>query len=640
MGKLRNRAAVLALTAVLLAASLAGCNIIGGVLGLSPVADAGYDQNVAVGATVSLDGSNSTGDALKYQWAVKNSPTGASTTISNASKANASFTPLVQGIYTIQLTVTNTYGSDKTTITITANGIANGPAPPVANGPAPPTSITFSNVTNNSIGISWSPSTGATKYYLYRDTSSTGSFAYTVTSGNNLSTTDTAVSPGTIYWYSVQAQNNSGFGAVSTAFQVTSATTASAPPSPQGLVVGGATSSSLTLTWNSVSSATSYKVYRLESASGTVGNFTSVASPTSNSYTDTSLAQTTTFHYTVSAVNGAGESAQSSPQFATTLHTGDTAVPGIVSWASTPITNIGTNSLSLNWTSVTGATSYVLYRDTNVNGFFNTTLAEVTNLTYTDATVGSGNTYYYKIAAKNASGLGLLSSAVYATTVALASPPSSPSNLTPANGATGIDPSLPISFIWSSSTDSSQGATITYELRGGSSPSTATTQTSGLTGTTYVFPANSIPYSTTGWWQVIAHSSTGLTSASQFTSFTTMAPPANAVLPPVINSANASSTPSTNTYINQSLANTTFYLMVSAYDPASYGLSYSWSLTGAPAGSTASISSPNSATASFTPATAGTYYFKITVTSSAGKVSNTNFVVTVTSGGGYSYGIQ
>ncbi|MDR2798080.1 MAG: fibronectin type III domain-containing protein [Treponema sp.] len=81
----------------------------------------------------------------------------------------------------------------------------------------------------------------------------------------------------------------------------------SSPPSGVGATVQS--SSSIRISWNAVSGATSYKVYRSTSVSG---SYTLVNSATTTSYTDTELSAGTTYYYKVSAVNSAGESEQSS----------------------------------------------------------------------------------------------------------------------------------------------------------------------------------------------------------------------------------------------------------------------------------------------------------------------------------------
>ena len=73
---------------------------------------------------------------------------------------------------------------------------------------------------------------------------------------------------------------------------------------PTGLTVTGTTTTSVSLSWNAVTNATSYNVYR---------NGSKVGSSTSTTYTDTGLIAGTTYSYTVTEIDPtAGESAQSS----------------------------------------------------------------------------------------------------------------------------------------------------------------------------------------------------------------------------------------------------------------------------------------------------------------------------------------
>ena len=71
----------------------------------APVADAGPDQEVEVGAVVQLDGSDSSdpdGDNLKYTWTQAG---GGSLTLSNSDTATPIFTPVESGNYIFSLVV-------------------------------------------------------------------------------------------------------------------------------------------------------------------------------------------------------------------------------------------------------------------------------------------------------------------------------------------------------------------------------------------------------------------------------------------------------------------------------------------------------------------------------------------------------
>ncbi|MGA5546455.1 chitinase [Streptomyces pseudogriseolus] len=74
------------------------------------------------------------------------------------------------------------------------------------------------------------------------------------------------------------------------------------PATPAGLTVSGTTATSATLTWNAVSGATGYTVYR---------DGTRVTAVTGTSATVTGLAANTSYSFQVAAANAAGESAKS-----------------------------------------------------------------------------------------------------------------------------------------------------------------------------------------------------------------------------------------------------------------------------------------------------------------------------------------
>ncbi|MFB7595998.1 chitinase [Streptomyces sp. NPDC056160] len=85
------------------------------------------------------------------------------------------------------------------------------------------------------------------------------------------------------------------------------------PAAPGGLAAGATTSSSVTLSWNTVAGATGYNVYR---------DGTKVSAVTGTSTTVTGLTASTAYSFQVTATNTAGESAKSATVTATTAGTG------------------------------------------------------------------------------------------------------------------------------------------------------------------------------------------------------------------------------------------------------------------------------------------------------------------------------
>jgi len=87
-------------------------------------------------------------------------------------------------------------------------------------------------------------------------------------------------------------------------------------PAPQGVGTSGATGSSMTVAWGSVDGAAGYLVYRN-------GNAVTSAPVTGTSYTDTGLAASTTYSWTVAAVDDQGQAGDlSAPATGTTAAAG------------------------------------------------------------------------------------------------------------------------------------------------------------------------------------------------------------------------------------------------------------------------------------------------------------------------------
>lgn len=90
----------------------------------APVANAGKDQNVLTGATVTLDGrgsSDANGDTLKYDWNLTSKPAGSSAALSTNAQAVTNFVADKAGTYVATLVVNDgTVDSAPVTVAITA----------------------------------------------------------------------------------------------------------------------------------------------------------------------------------------------------------------------------------------------------------------------------------------------------------------------------------------------------------------------------------------------------------------------------------------------------------------------------------------------------------------------------------------
>jgi len=175
-------------------------------------------------------------------------------------------------------------------------------------------------------------------------------------------------------------------------------------PAPSGLAVTATTSSSAALSWNAVSGASSYDIYR----NGSRVNTTAVSG---TSYTDTGLSAGTSYSYTVAAVDSAGNiGSQSGPVTATTSGT----APRLPAPSGLAVTATTSSSAALSWNAVSGASSYDIYR----NGSRVNTTA-VSGTSYTDTGLSAGTSYSYTVAAVDSAGnIGSQSGPVTATTTA------------------------------------------------------------------------------------------------------------------------------------------------------------------------------------------------------------------------------
>lgn len=151
-----------------------------------------------------------------------------------------------------------------------------------------PTGVATSGATGSTINVTWSAVTGATSYNVYRDGSKVGSPTAT-------SYTDSGLQQGSTYNYTVTAVGN---GSESPKSTIAQGTTTGTPPilnAPSGLAGSSPAVGSVALTWNVVSGAKSYKVYR---------NSALVGSPTANSFSESGLASGN-YSYAVATVNSA-----------------------------------------------------------------------------------------------------------------------------------------------------------------------------------------------------------------------------------------------------------------------------------------------------------------------------------------------
>ena len=170
---------------------------------------------------------------------------------------------------------------------------------------------------SSQISLSWNASTGANSYNIYRGSTSgsegTTSIANVI---NGTAFTDTGLTNGTTYYYTVAAVNTVGTSSQSAEAHATPLLTA--PTAPVGLVAtpGNAQNS---LTWTATATATSYNVYR-STTTGAEGSTPIASNISTTGYTDSGLTNGIKYFYQIAAVNSAGTSVLSAEVNATPFY--------------------------------------------------------------------------------------------------------------------------------------------------------------------------------------------------------------------------------------------------------------------------------------------------------------------------------
>ena len=283
--------------------------------------------------------------------------------------------------------------------------------------PAAPVVKIGHSATSGKPMLTWNAVSGATSYKVYRATSQNGTYSLL---GSVTTTTyvNTGAKDGVTYYYKVTAVNDSGESAYSNIVSGQNKAVTPKPSAPVVKIGNSATSGKPMLTWNAVSGATSYKVYRATSQNGT---YSLLGSVTTTTYVNTGAKDGVTYYYKVTAVNDSGESAYSN------IVSGQNKA--VTPKPSAPVVKIGHSATSgkpmLTWNAVSGATSYKVYRATSQNGTYSL-LGTVTTTSYINTGAKDGVTYYYKVKAVNSAGESAYSNTVSGQSKSVTPKPSAP----------------------------------------------------------------------------------------------------------------------------------------------------------------------------------------------------------------------
>lgn len=245
-------------------------------------------------------------------------------------------------------------------------------------------SISLNDSTN--VTVSWSAVSGATEYDVYYSSSYNGTFYYLA----SLNTTqlNTTVATGATRYYRIQAIKGTLCGNFSDPVGCTNEFSA-----PSIVNIYTPSSTSVSLTWNAVQGATSYKVYREVNGSNT---YSQIATTTSPTFVNTGLTSGTKYSYKVAAVGTSSTTGMSAMR---------TKTPTKV---LTPQIYFGGKFQSggalIKWTYIPGATSYSVYLATDIYNPVYTLVGSSNQTFYSYTTTTSLNTYIFQVVANGNGG--------------------------------------------------------------------------------------------------------------------------------------------------------------------------------------------------------------------------------------------
>ncbi len=157
------------------------------------------------------------------------------------------------------------------------------------------------------------------------------------------------------------------------------------------------TSSGVKLTWNAVSGAAKYRVFRKTST-----GWTKLGDTTSTSYTDTTVKSGAAYTYTVRCVSSDGKT------FTSGYNSTGLSIKYLTAGKISSLTNTS-SGITAKWNRVTGASGYYVYRKTSGGSYKKiATVKSGSTVSYTDTAVKSKNgaTYVYAVRPYNGSTLG------------------------------------------------------------------------------------------------------------------------------------------------------------------------------------------------------------------------------------------
>lgn len=331
-------------------------------------------------------------------------------------EGNVLLATITSTLYDVQSLLANTAYSFKVIAKNpigSAPGVGSGATMTTTTAPADVTGLDVGNITSSTLNLSWTASTGATSYDIYKGNTLLGNTASTSFPVSSLSAS-------TLYTFKVISKNATG---ASSGVTVSASTIASAPNAVTNLAVTttGITAATIPVTWTAPSGGTAVANYEAAYAVNGGSTYTvasSVVNSSSISFTFTGLNPTTNYTLRIVAIDGNGNRSQAA------------TVTAVTSASLSPVTNLtaGTptsSAIPVSWTDSISPSivNYEVAYSTNGSNYSIATSSLIsTDTNYTITGLFSSTNYTIRVVGIDSTGTRSSAVTTTATTAAVASP--------------------------------------------------------------------------------------------------------------------------------------------------------------------------------------------------------------------------
>lgn len=260
-----------------------------------------------------------------------------------------------------------------------------------------PVISTVEQTGSGSITLAWNAVPNATAYKVFRSNASTGTYTC-IKTVTDTEATALGLTAGKLWYFKIVAiseEDGNTYESQESAIRSIYLTTL-AKPSVSSIEQSSATA--VKVTWNRVTNAKGYEVVRATSEDGPYVSLKTVEGQT---LTTTNIALTAghTYYYKVRPYVILTSGAKAYGMYSDAVGAKIVTAPKI-----TGLYQMGESSAVVEWSSVTGATSYRVYRATSASGTYRL-IKSTSDTTVINSGLTAENTYYYKVAAVVEEGL-------------------------------------------------------------------------------------------------------------------------------------------------------------------------------------------------------------------------------------------